>query len=325
LSIKFAARVGICLALAGLFSSLSAQQTTPPATSDSTGQTQSQPSSPSQPAASEQNSSGQNPNAGQQNQQPGTDNKSSDKDQQSNTGGKVAGTSNDRLFYALPNFLTLENGQKLPPLSAKDKFKVVALGTFDYVNIPWWGTIAAVSQAEDTEPAFGQGWKAYAKRYGSTAGDSIIENFMVGAVFPSLLHQDPRFYYSPNGGVFHRTGYAISRIVVSRRDSGKKTFNFSEILGAAVAAGISTYTYHPGSTCLATSTYTPGGRCINNTSASPHEFIVSNHTFANAADVWGTQMGLDTVTLVIKEFWPDVHKHMAKKKAEKAAAAQSNQ
>jgi hypothetical protein len=307
--------------LAGFISSLSAQQATPPATSDSTGQTQSQPSSPSQPASREQTPPGQNSNAGQQNQPQSTGDKN---DQQSNTGGKVAGTSNDRLFYALPNFLTLENGQKLPPLSAKDKFKVVALGTFDYVNIPWWGTIAAVSQAEDTEPAFGQGWKAYAKRYGSTAGDSIIENFMVGAVFPSLLHQDPRFYYSPNGGVFRRTGYAISRIVVSRRDSGKKTFNFSEILGAAVAAGISTYTYHPGSACIATSTYTPGGRCINNTAASPEKFIVSNHTFANAADVWGTQIGLDSVTLVIKEFWPDVHKHMAKKKAAKAAAAHSN-
>src|SRR5262249_52265045 len=107
--------------------------------------------------------------------------------------GKVAGTSNDRLFGALPNFLTLQAGQKVPPLSAKDKYKVVALGTFDKVNFAWWGAIAAVNQADNADPAYGQGWKAYAKRYGTAAGDSIIENFMVGAVYPSLIHQDPRF------------------------------------------------------------------------------------------------------------------------------------
>lgn len=202
----------------------------------------------------------------------------------------------------------MENGKQLPPLSSKDKFKVVALGTFDYVNFPWWGAIAAASQAENNEPAFGQGWKAYAKRYGSTAADSIIENFMVGAVFPSMIHQDPRFYYSSNGGFWHRTGYAMSRIVVTRSDSGKRMFNFSEIFGAAVAAGISTYTYHPGSTYVVTRT-------------NPHEFIASNHTFVNAVEVWGTQIGLDSATLVIKEFWPDVHRWMAHRRMMKQSAA----
>jgi hypothetical protein len=328
LFIKFVAKVVACAMLAGIFSSAAAmaQEATPPATSNSA---QSQSQTGSQPATTDQTQSGQNQGSasGQQKQDQNTNDKANNnsKDQQNNAGGKVEGTSNDRLFYALPNFLTLQAGQQLPPLSAKDKFKVVALGTFDYVNIPWWGAIAAASQAEDNEPAFGQGWKAYAERYGSTAADSIIENFMVGAVFPALIHQDPRFYYSSNGGIVHRTGYALSRIMVSRSDSGKRMFNFSEIIGAATAAAISTYTYHPGSTCLATATYTPGGRCINNTPSSPHEFIDSNHTFVNAAEVWGTQIGLDSVTLVIKEFWPDIHKAMAKKKAAKAAAAQSNQ
>jgi hypothetical protein len=61
--------------------------------------------------------------------------------------GKVVGTSNDRLFYTLPNFLTLETKKQLPPMSVGDKFKVVALGTFDYVEYPWWGVLAAISQA----------------------------------------------------------------------------------------------------------------------------------------------------------------------------------
>jgi hypothetical protein len=308
LFIKFAVKVAACLALACLFTSASAQQTAPPSNSDSAGQTpsQSQSGSQGQPDSAQQNPPAQNTNPGQQKPD------ASNTDQQSQTNGKVAGTSNDRLFYALPNFLTLENAGKLPPLTVKQKFKVVALGTFDYVNIPWWGTLAAISQAENSEPGYGQGWKAYAERYGSTAGDSIIENFMVGAVFPSILRQDPRFYYSANGGVFRRATYAATRIFVTRGDSGKKQFNFSEILGAAVAAGISTNTYHPRGTYVVSRT-------------NPRDFLPSERTLGNTASVWGTQIGLDTITLVIKEFWPDVHHHMERRRMmRESAASQSN-
>jgi hypothetical protein len=222
--------------------------------------------------------------------------------------GKVAGTSNDRLFYTLPNFLTLQNKGLLPPLSTKDKFKVVALGTFDYVQYPWWGLLAAISQADNSEPAFGQGWVSYAKRYGTQAADSTIENFMVGAVFPSVLHQDPRFYYSGQGSFGRRTGYAVSRIFVTRSDSGKKQFNYSEIFGSATAAAISTYSYHPKSTYLSTPT-------------NPHLFVPSDRTLTNTISVWGTQVTLDTITLVVKEFWPDVHRKMNKHKGGATAGA----
>jgi len=225
--------------------------------------------------------------------------------------GKVAGTSNDRLFYALPNFLSLQGTQKLPPLSSKDKFKVVALGTFDYVEYPWWGVLAAISQAEDSERAFGQGWGAYAKRYGTTAGDSMVENFMVGAVFPSILHQDPRFYQSSKGGFPRRSLYAVSRIFVTRGDSGHAQFNASEIFGSATAAAISTYTYHPRSTFLSTPT-------------NPHLFVASDRTIGNAVSVWGTQLTLDTITIAVKEFWPDIHKKMSHKTKPAPAVAHSN-
>ena len=212
----------------------------------------------------------------------------------------MAGTSNDRLFYTLPNFLTLQGAGKLPPMSTKDKFKVVALGTFDYVEYPWWGLLAAISQADNSEPGYGQGWVGYAKRYGATMGDSTIENFMVGAVFASALHQDPRFYQSGRGGFFQRSGYAVSRIFVTRGDSGHAQFNFSEIFGSATAAAISTYTYHPGSTYISTPT-------------NPHLFVASDRTLKNTASVWGTQVSLDTVTILVKEFWPDVHRKLSHK------------
>jgi hypothetical protein len=216
------------------------------------------------------------------------------------TSGKVAGTSDDRLFYTLPNFLTLQTTGKLPPLTVGEKFKVVALGTFDPVNYPWWGLLSAISQGEDSEPQFGQGWGAYAKRYGTTAGDGITENFMVGAVFPSILHQDPRFYQSGKGSIPRRTWYAATRVLVTRGDSGNTQFNFSEVFGAAFAAAASTYTYHPRSTYISTIT-------------NPHLFVASDRTLSNTFDVWATQVGLDTLTFVVKEFWPDVHRKLSHK------------
>lgn len=207
------------------------------------------------------------------------------KDKQQKGGEKENGTSNDRLFYALPNFLTVES-KNLPPLTTGQKFKVVARGSFDYIQIPWYAFLAGISQAEDSEPGYGQGAAGYGKRFGAYFADGTIENFMTGAVLPSIFKQDPRFYQSGKGGFTHRTGYAISRIFVTRADSGRSEFNVSEILGSAMSAAISTYSYHPS-----------GDRNLGNT-----------------ASVWGSQVGYDTITLVVKEFWPDIRRKMSKKK-----------
>lgn len=281
--IKFFVKLAACLVLTAALSLTSTAQNGSVNSSDSSAQTppQAAPKPASDPAPV----------------QPATKDKA---DAETSGQGKVVGTSNDRLFYTLPNFLTLETKNHVPPMSVGDKFKVVALGTFDYVQYPWWGILAAISQASNDEPAFGQGWKAYAKRYGITAGDSMVENFMVGAVFPSVLRQDPRFYQSGQGSFFRRTGYAVSRIVVTRTDSGRSQFNYSEVFGAATAAAISTYTYHPSSAYISTPT-------------NPHMFVASDRTFSNVFSTWRTQVGLDTMTIVVKEFWPDIHRKMSKK------------
>ena len=209
------------------------------------------------------------------------------KDTQNNkTPGASEGTSKDRLFFALPNFLTLENAGNVPPLTVGQKFKVVARGAFDPIQIPWYAALAGISQAENSEPGYGQGAEGYAKRFGSAAADGTIENFMTGAILPSLLRQDPRFFQESAGTFWHRTGYAVSRIFVIRSDSGHEQFNFSEICGSAAAAAISTYSYHPS----------------------------ADRTLSNTASVWGTQVGYDTITYVVKEFWPDVRRKMSKKK-----------
>ena len=198
-----------------------------------------------------------------------------------------SGTSNDRLFYALPNFLTLENVGQVPPLTVGQKFKVVTRGSFDYIQIPWYGFLAGISQAENSEPGYGQGAEGYGKRFGSAFADGTIENYMTGAVLPSLLRQDPRFFQKGQGTFLHRTGYAVSRIFVTRTDSGHQQFNYSEIVGSAMSAAISTYSYHP----------------------------KGDRTLPNTASVWGTQVGYDTITIVVKEFWPDIRRKLSKKKA----------
>ncbi len=206
----------------------------------------------------------------------------------------------------MPNFLTLENAGHVPPLTASQKFKVVARSSFDYVQFPWYGLLAGISQAENSEAGYGQGAEGYGKRYGAYFADGTIENFMVGAVLPSILRTDPRYFQSGQGSFTHRTGYAISRIFVTRTDSGHHEFNFAEIFGSAMSAGISTYSYHPRSTYIRT----PSGL----------KFIPSDRTFSNTASVWGSQVGYDTITLVIKEFWPDIRRKMNRNKQPAAAA-----
>jgi hypothetical protein len=78
-----------------------------------------------------------------------------------------SGTSKDRLFFALPNFLTLENAGHVPPLSSAQKFKAVARGTFDPVEFFWWGALSGIGQWENSEPGYGQGAEGYGKRYGA--------------------------------------------------------------------------------------------------------------------------------------------------------------
>ena len=209
------------------------------------------------------------------------------------------GTSNDRLFYALPNFLTLENTGKVPPLTTGEKFKVVTRGSFDYIQIPWYAFLAGIGQAQNSEPGYGQGAEGYGKRLGASFADGTIENFMTGAILPSLFRQDPRFFQSSQGGFWRRTGYAVSRTVVTRTDSGGQQFNFSEVFGSAASAAISTYSYHPRRTLLGYHNNIP-------------DYAPSERTLKNAASVWGSQLGYDTITLVIKEFWPDLRRKLKK-------------
>jgi hypothetical protein len=187
----------------------------------------------------------------------------------------------DRIFFALPNYLTVEHSASLPPLTTGEKFKIVAEGCFDPVEVVFMGIEAGIGQADNTNPTYGQGFVGYSKRFGTAYADAIVGNFGTGAIFPSLLRQDPRYYQLGKGNFLHRFVYAAGRVLVTRSDtSGKREFNFSEFLGNSMAAGVAN-AYHPGP-----------------------------HTLASNSGVLGTQVLLDSIGYELKEFWPDIHRLM---------------
>jgi hypothetical protein len=193
--------------------------------------------------------------------------------------------TNDRLFYTLPNYLTVENASQLPPLTAGQKFKLVAQGSFDPVEYPFVGVVALIGQGRNDEASFGQGARGYAKRYAVDFTDNTIGNFMANATLPWLLRQDPRYYQLGKGGFVHRALYAASRILVTRTDSGKKQFNYSEIAGNALAGAISNI-YHP----------------------------QQDRTVSNTVSVWWTEVAWDAAGFEMKEFWPDLRRYLHKKR-----------
>jgi hypothetical protein len=196
-------------------------------------------------------------------------------------------TTNDRVFMVMPNYLTVENASSAPRLSAGEKFKYATLDTFDYFVYPYIGAQAAIAQAQNSPKEYKQGWEAYGLRYGQAFGDNGIGNYMTEAVFPIFLHQDPRYYQLGHGGFWHRTYYALSRVVITRGDSGNAEINFSEICGNAANAAISR-SYH----------------------------VDSERNAGDATITWWTQIGWDAAANFSKEFWPDIHRWMRGEKSE---------
>ena len=186
---------------------------------------------------------------------------------------------NNRLFYVLANYSTVERHDDFGTLPPKTKFKLSVKTMTDPITVSFLGAIALMGQARNSDPSYGQGLQGYSKRYATTYTDTAIGTLMTTSVFPTLLHQDPRYFQLGTGGAWHRVKYSVSRIFVTRSDSGKTQFNYSEIVGNAVAAGISN-TYHP-------------------------EY---QRTFGNTMTVWGTDILLNTICNLAKEFWPDLRR-----------------
>ena len=183
-----------------------------------------------------------------------------------------------RILGIIPNYRAVSANAHLPPQSFKDNFWLATQDTFDYSDFIFVGALAGVAMAGKSQPSFRQGGEGYGRYYWHVFLDGGIENYMTEAIVPAATREDPRYYTLGKGGFIKRTGYAASRLFITRTNTGKSTFNLSEIVGAGAAAGIGNV-YYP----------------------------AESNPFVKTYQRWGTQLGLDGVFNVLKEFWPDIN------------------
>jgi hypothetical protein len=184
-----------------------------------------------------------------------------------------------RILGIIPNFRAVSSDTTLPPQSVKDKFLDATHDSFDYSSFFIPAALAGYSMARDTYPEFHQGGAGYARYFWHAAVDQTSENYMVEFIVPVITHEDTRYYTLGHGSFLHRTGYALSRAVVTRSDSGREVFNISEVVGAGAASGISSC-YYPS----------------------------RERSFSNTASEWGLDVGIDAASFVFREFWPDINR-----------------
>lgn len=181
------------------------------------------------------------------------------------------------ILWIIPNYRSDESTSQFKPLTPREKFKLALDDSFDPTAFLVAGVFAGTAMVQHQYPSFGQGAAGFGKYYGGAFADQAIGNMMTEALLPIALHQDPRYFTKGTGEFLKRTGYAISREVITRNDDGRNHFNTSELLGNAIAAGISN-AYYP----------------------------AADRSFANTFNKWGQQIGLDTGFNIMKEFWPDI-------------------
>jgi hypothetical protein len=147
-----------------------------------------------------------------------------------------------RIMGVIPNFNTSYN-QNAAPLTARQKFRLAFRSAIDPVTFLTAGFVAGIEQARDTFPEYGQGGEGYAKRFGAAYADSFNGGMLGNALFPALLHQDPRYFRKGSGPFSHRLFYAIASTVRTRNDNGRWAPNYSNVLGNFAAGGISNLYY----------------------------------------------------------------------------------
>jgi hypothetical protein len=151
-----------------------------------------------------------------------------------------------RILGIMPNFFTAYDWNA-PPLTTRQKFELSWKNVIDPGSFFVTGVTAGIEQAENTFPGYRQGVAGYARRYGAATGDLVSGTFLGGAILPTLLHQDPRYFYKGTGTIKSRSWYAITRVWLCRGDNGKDEFNYSGILGDLAAGALSNAYYPPGS------------------------------------------------------------------------------
>ena len=191
-----------------------------------------------------------------------------------------------RILGIIPNNRTWPSLKDYKPLSPREKFEIARQDSFDRGTIVLAAVFAADAQITNSNPSFGQGVKGYSRNFGTSYADFIIGNYMSEAIYPTLLHQDPRYFRRGMGSKWSRLGYSIGQVVWTHTDSDRTQFNYSEILGNSTAVAISNTYYQ------------------------------ANRSVADSASTLGIQIGVDMASNVLKEFWPDVNRKFSHRQPE---------
>jgi len=189
-------------------------------------------------------------------------------------------TEDKRILWFFTNHRTTDDSTALSKLTPGGKFAIAWGDATDRAIFLQTAVLSGIGQATNGNPSFGQGVEGYAKRFGTTYADFAIENMMTEGIFPTLLHQDPRYFRRREGTRRSRLGYAMSRLFITRTDSGRKQFNYSEVVGGATFLAIS-------------NAYYPDSRSVGNN--------VGRYVL---------QLGFDAASNVLKEFWPDLKRKL---------------
>jgi uncharacterized membrane protein YeaQ/YmgE (transglycosylase-associated protein family) len=147
-----------------------------------------------------------------------------------------------RVLGVIPNFYVSYDPNALS-LSSKQKFDLAWKSSVDPVTFAIAGGTAGVQQATNGFSGYGQGSQGYAKRFAASYGDTFIGNMIGGAILPSILKQDPRYFYKGTGSTRSRIFYAMANAVICKGDNGHWQPDYSGILGSLAAGGISNLYY----------------------------------------------------------------------------------
>jgi hypothetical protein len=158
---------------------------------------------------------------------------------------QVKAEEKQRVLGILPNFYS-SYIWNAAPLSTRQKFSLASRALIDPVNFLGSGVAAGIQQWQNTYKDYGQGAQGYAKRYGADFTDGVLGRMIGSAILPSLLHQDPRYFYLGSGTRKQRIIYALTRSVITRGDNGQYQPNYSGVLGDLSAGAISN-AYRPAS------------------------------------------------------------------------------
>ena len=196
------------------------------------------------------------------------------------------GKQTKRMFGVIPNFAAVSANTRLPPMSTREKFVLAAHDSvLDYSSFTWAGIAAGQAMLLNSDPELGHGIAGYGRYYWRTFTDGVSGTFFTEAIVPAITHEDPRYYTLGRGGFLRRTGYAMSRSFVTKTDSGGTSFNFSEVVGNGLEAGLSN-AYYP-----------PQERGLSQTTVN-----------------WGTQMESAVLDHIFQEFWPDIGRKLLRQK-----------